>query len=79
MSLWPGALARLVSRRSRVRSSSPAHSYGRDLVMKKNRLIQEGQLSVTGKRMCTKYWLAKNSVDRLTDRARNDLKCVEGP
>ena len=42
-------------------------------------LIQEGQLSVTGKRMCTKYWLSKNSVDRLTDRARNDLKCVEGP
>ena len=42
-------------------------------------LIQEGQLSVTGKRMCTKYWLPKNSVDRLTDRARNDLKCVEGP
>ena len=38
-------------------------------------LIQEGQLSVTGKRMCTKYWLPKNSVDRLTDRARNGLKC----
>ena len=42
-------------------------------------LIQERQLSVTGRRMCTKYWLPKNSVDRLTGRARNDLKCVEGP
>ena len=42
-------------------------------------LIQKQQLSVTGRRMCTKYWLPKNSVDRLTDRARNDLKCVEGP
>ena len=37
-------------------------------------LIQEGQLSVTGERMGTKYCVA-----RLTDRARNDLKCVEGP
>ena len=36
-------------------------------------LIQEVQLSVTGKRMCTKY-----SVDRLADHARNYLKCVEG-
>ena len=42
-------------------------------------LIQKGQLSVTDKKMSTKYWLPKNSVDRLTDRARNDLKCVEGP
>ena len=42
-------------------------------------LIQEGQLSVTLKRMCTKDWLPKNSVVRLTDCARNDLKCVEGP
>ena len=47
-------------------------------------LIQEEQLSVTDERMCTKYWklprrLARNSVVRVTDRARNDLKCVEGP
>ena len=42
-------------------------------------LIQEGQLLVTGKRMCTKYWLPKNSADRLTERARNDLKCFDGP
>ena len=62
----------------------PAH-YGGDLVIKNSTtilslpLIQEGQLSVTGKRMCTKYWLPENNVDRLTDSARNDLKCVEGP
>ena len=44
-------------------------------------LIQEGQLSVTGKRMFTikvlVNWLGglpRNSVDRLTDCARNDLK-----
>ena len=45
-------------------------------------LIQEGQLSVTGERMkeCALSTgklprrLAQNSVDRLTDRARNDLK-----
>ena len=48
-------------------------------------LIQEGQLSDTGERMCTKYWYIVNclwglpSVDMLTDRARNDLKSVEGP
>ena len=50
-------------------------------------LIQEGQLSVTGERMCTKYWhivnclgsLPRNSVERLTDCARTDLRCVEGP
>ena len=35
-------------------------------------LIQEGQLSVTGKSMCTKYWLGglslpRKSVVRLTD------------
>ena len=41
-------------------------------------LIQEEQLSVTGERMCTKYW-PRNGVARLTDHARNDLKCVEGP
>ena len=48
-------------------------------------LIQEGQLSVTCKRMGTTYWfnclggLPRNSVAKLTDRARNYLKCVEGP
>ena len=48
-------------------------------------LIQEEQLSVTGERMCTKVLvnclgdLPRNSVVRVTDRARNDLKCVEGP
>ena len=48
-------------------------------------LIQEGQLSVTGERMCNKYQLVnclgglpRNNVDKLTDYARNDLKCVEG-
>ena len=52
-------------------------------------LIQEEQLSATGERMCTKYCrevlvhclggLPRNSVFRVTDRARNDLKCIEGP
>ena len=59
-----GCAYRLVSRRSRVRSSRPAHSFVEIcMVMKKNSttivslpLIQEGQLSVTGERMCTKYW-----------------------
>ena len=42
-------------------------------------LIQEEQLSVTGERMCTKYWyLPWNTVVRVTDRARNNLKCVDG-
>ena len=46
-------------------------------------LIQERQLSVTGERMCTNGTgklprrLPGNSVDRLTDRARNDLKTVK--
>ena len=59
-----GSAYRLVSRRSRVRSSRPAHSFVEIcMVMKKKSttivslpLIQEGQLSVTGERMCTKYW-----------------------
>ena len=49
-------------------------------------LIQEEQLSVTGKRMCTKYVLVnclgglpRNNVVRVTDRTQNDLKCIEGP
>ena len=50
-------------------------------------LIQEGQLSVTGERMpASGHYvlvnclggLPRNSVVRLTDRARNDIKCVEG-
>ena len=39
-------------------------------------LIQKGQLSVTGERMCSEY---VNSVDRLTDRAQNHLKSIERP
>ena len=45
-------------------------------------LIQEEQLSVTGERLCTKYCLEglpRNSVFKVTDRARNDLTCVEEP
>ena len=50
-------------------------------------LIQEGQLSLTGKRMGTKYivlvnclgGLPRNSVSGLTDCAQNELKCAEGP
>ena len=48
-------------------------------------LIQEGQLSGTGERMCTNYSfktvrLAQEQCgpDRLTDYAWNDLKSVEG-
>ena len=59
-----GCAYRLVSRRSRIQSSRPAHSFvDICMVMKKYSmtivslpLIQEGQLSVTGERMCTKYW-----------------------
>ena len=43
-------------------------------------LIEEGQMSVTGERMVICLGgLPRNSVDRLTDRTRNDLKSVEGP
>ena len=43
-------------------------------------LIQEEQLSVTGERLVNCLGgLPRNSVARLTDRARNDLKCIEGP
>ena len=44
-------------------------------------LIQEGQLSVTGERMCTKFCLGglpRNSVNKLTRRAWNDMNSVEG-
>ena len=51
-------------RRSRVRSSGPAkHSFvevGPEIIsaaILSLPLIQEGQLSVTGERMCFKYWL----------------------
>ena len=43
-------------------------------------LIQEGQLSVTGERMVNcPGGLPRNSVARLNDRARNDIKCAEEP
>ena len=43
-------------------------------------LIQEGQLSVTDEVLINCLGgLSRNSVDRLTDCARNGLKCVEGP
>ena len=57
-----GCANRLVSRLSRVRSSRPAHSFVEIWSGKKSTtflslpLIQEGQLSVTGERMCTRYW-----------------------
>ena len=62
----PGVVARstrvrLVCGRSRIPPLRPAYILGRRLVMKKKSttiislpLIQEGQLSVTGERMCTK-------------------------
>ena len=47
------------------------------------------QFKKGGRQLLAKEWalsigklprrLARNSVARLTDRARNDLKCVEGP
>ena len=57
-----------------------------DLVMKKNStailplsLIQEEQLSVTGERLVNCIGgLPRNCVVKVTDRPRNDLKCVEG-
>ena len=47
-------------------------------------LIQEEQLSVTGELNVVGTGklprrLAQEQCGRLTDRARNDLKCVEGP
>ena len=43
-------------------------------------LIQEGQLSVTGESMCTKYWLSlpRKSVVRLTDRPDMTLDVYRG-
>ena len=56
-----GCAYRLVSRRPRVRSTRPAHSFAEIWAWKKIYdilslpLIQEGQLSVTFERICTKY------------------------
>ena len=46
-------------------------------------LFQEGQLSVTGESMCTKYWLGglslpRKSVIRLTDRLDMTLDVYRG-
>ena len=48
-------------------------------------LFQEGQLSVTGESMCTKYWLTlgglslpRKSVVRLTDRPDMTLDVYRG-
>ena len=59
-----GCAYRLISRWSRVQYSRPTHSFVEICMdMKKNSttivslpLIQEGQLSVTGERMCTMNW-----------------------
>ena len=56
---------RLVFRRSQFRSPGPATFFRGDVSWKliismtilSLPLIQVGQLSITGKRMCTKYWL----------------------
>ena len=60
----PNARPPVVFRRSRVPSFSPAkHSYeeiGHEIIstaILSLPLIQAGQLSVSGERMCTKYWL----------------------
>ena len=42
-------------------------------------LIQEEQLSITESTGKLLGGLPRNSVVRVTGRARNDLKCVEGP
>ena len=43
-------------------------------------LIQEGQLSVTGESTGKLHRrLAQEQCGYVTDRTRNDLKCVEGP
>ena len=56
LSLKPGRVAQLVGHltcKSEVLSSIP----GLATLLFLLPLIQEGQLSVTGKSMCTKYWL----------------------
>ena len=64
-------------RKSQVRSSGQAkHSFveiGHDIistVILSQLLIQVGQISITGERMCTKYWISlpRESVVMLTDR-----------
>ena len=76
----------LVCRRSRVESSRLAFFFmeiGHEIISAaifSPLLIQEGQLSVTGKECALITGnLPRNSVDKLTDRARNDLKSVDGP
>ena len=41
-------------------------------------LFQEGQLSVTGESMCTKYWLTRKSVVRITNRPDMTLDVYRG-
>ena len=65
-----------------------------DLVMKNEKKLYDYSLLSADSRMAVvSYWpknvhqvlvnclggLPRNSVDWLTDRARNDLKCVKGP
>ena len=76
-----GCAYRQISRRSRVRSSCPANPF-----------YNHSLPSADSRRAVVSYWrknvyqvlvncrggLPRNSVDRLTDCARNDLKCFEG-
>ena len=85
-----GCAYHLVSRRSQVRSSHPAHSFVEIWSWKKSTsilslpLFKKGSCQLlakecalsTGKlprRLAQEVWIV------LTDRARNGLKCVEGP
>ena len=86
ISLWPGHLAQsgvslIANQEVAGLSSSQATYFCGDIyhevismVILPLPLIQEGQISVSGKSMCTKYWLTaekgcvpRNSVARLTD------------
>ena len=82
---------RLACKRPRVRSPRPAHSFVETWSWK--HFYSHSPAFADSRRAVVSYWresvhqvlvnclggLPRNSVTRLTDRVRNDLKCVEGP
>ena len=82
---------RLACKRHRVRSPRPAHSFVETWSGK--HFYGHSPSAADSRRAVVSYWrknvhkvlvnclggLPRNSVARLTDRAWNDLKCVEGP
>ena len=92
LNLLPGAVARSeASKRPRVRSPRTAHSFVETWSWK--HFYGHSPSSADSRRAAVSYWrknvhyvlvnclggLPRNNVARLTDRAQNDLKCVEGP